>query len=73
MVSCLFVILYSNGHLFVKDRQLVDVCRSAVLLSQFLIILYWSEAKFGTLANIIILAGITLFYAHWRFHHYDWP
>lgn len=30
----------------------------AVLISQVLVILFWKDAKFGTIANIIILAVI---------------
>ncbi len=35
----------------------------AVLLSQFLIIQYWSDAKFGTILNLIILVSILLTYS----------
>ncbi|MDF9798637.1 hypothetical protein OKW21_003900 [Catalinimonas alkaloidigena] len=40
----------------------------ALLFSQGLIIFYWSDAKFGTLANIILLIGIVLSYSHWQFN-----
>lgn len=39
----------------------------AVVLSQLLIIVYWTDAKFGTIANLIILAPITLAYATFSF------
>lgn len=39
----------------------------AVLLSQLLIIIYWNDAKFGTIANVIILAPIVLAYATFSF------
>lgn len=32
----------------------------AILLSQILIIIHWKDAKFGTIANIIILVGIVI-------------
>jgi hypothetical protein len=41
---------------------------AAIAFSQILIILYWQEAKFGTIANIIILAGAVLGYAAWNFN-----
>ncbi|MCC6459104.1 MAG: hypothetical protein IT260_01460 [Saprospiraceae bacterium] len=38
----------------------------AVLLSQLLIIQGWQDAKFGTIANVLVLAGIVLGYAAWN-------
>lgn len=40
----------------------------ALLLSQVLIIAYWSDAKFGTVANVILLIGIVLSFSHWQFN-----
>ncbi|MCP1385317.1 DUF6544 family protein [Runella salmonicolor] len=40
----------------------------AVILSQALIFTNWQEAKFGTIANVIILAGVVLGYADWGFN-----
>ena len=39
----------------------------AVLLSQFLIILYWQDAKFGTIINLIIIASILIAYSSYDF------
>jgi hypothetical protein len=66
LVTCLLFFTATATFLLKKDSWWMFAV-PAVLLSQFLIILYWPEAKFGTLANIIVLAGITLFYAYWRF------
>jgi hypothetical protein len=38
-----------------------------VILSQFLIIVYWQDAKFGTILNVVILAGIIVVYSDWSF------
>lgn len=38
-----------------------------VVLSQFLIINFWSDAKFGTLANVIILLAVLLAYSSFSF------
>ncbi|MDC6390725.1 hypothetical protein PP182_18710 [Maribacter sp. PR1] len=35
----------------------------AVIISQFLIFNYWSDAKFGTIANLIILAAVVIAFA----------
>lgn len=34
------------------------ITATALLLSELLIIMYWQDAKYGTIANVIILAGI---------------
>ncbi|GEO07106.1 hypothetical protein AAE02nite_47700 [Adhaeribacter aerolatus] len=39
-----------------------------LVLSQALIIMYWPEAKFGTIANLIIAVGIILAYGSWNFN-----
>jgi hypothetical protein len=41
---------------------------AAVVLSQILIIFYWQEARFGTIANGLVLIGIILGYAAWNFN-----
>lgn len=39
----------------------------ALVLSQGLIFMAWRDAKFGTIANAIVLIGIALAFASWRF------
>tara|TARA_R110002072_G_scaffold58432_10_gene149042 strand:+ start:720 stop:1832 length:1113 start_codon:yes stop_codon:yes gene_type:complete len=39
----------------------------AVLISQFLIINYWSDSKFGTIANVFILLAIIIAYSSFSF------
>lgn len=39
----------------------------AVILSQLLIVLYWQDAKFGTLANLVILLATLPAYGKWQF------
>lgn len=41
---------------------------AALLLSQLLIVLYWQDAKFGAIANAILLIAIVLGIANWQFH-----
>lgn len=41
----------------------------AVFLSQFLVISYWSDAKFGTILNLIILASTVIAYSTFSFNH----
>ena len=42
---------------------------AAVILSQVLIILFWQDAKFGTIANIIILFSVIAGYGFWSFEN----
>src|SRR5690606_24708531 len=39
----------------------------SVILSQFLIIVYWQDAKFGTAPNLIILTASIIAFAFWNF------
>jgi hypothetical protein len=42
---------------------------AAVILSQVLIILFWQDGKFGTIANIIILLSVIAGYGFWSFEN----
>jgi hypothetical protein len=37
----------------------------ALVLSQVLIFMHWQDAKYGTIANMIILVGIVIGYGTW--------
>lgn len=41
---------------------------TAVLVSQFLIIVYWKDAKFGTLINIVVLISSLIGFANFSFN-----
>jgi hypothetical protein len=43
------------------------IAAAALVLSQVLIIMYWRDAKFGSIANAIVLAGVILGYGSWSF------
>ena len=42
---------------------------AAIILSQVLIILFWQDAKFGTIANIIVLLSVIAGYGFWSFEN----
>jgi hypothetical protein len=42
---------------------------AAIVLSQALVMLYWRDAKFGTIANILVLCGAVLGYGAWSFNN----
>jgi hypothetical protein len=44
------------------------IAAPALVLSQLLIIMYWQDAKYGTIANVIILVGIVIGYGAWSFN-----
>ncbi|PTM06752.1 MAG: hypothetical protein DA407_11385 [Bacteroidetes bacterium] len=53
--------------LFKKEWWFV-IAMAAVTLSQILIIVYWQEAKFGTIANVIILMISISAYGNYQFN-----
>jgi hypothetical protein len=40
----------------------------AIVVSQALIIAYWRDARFGTVANVVLALAIVVAYAGWQFH-----
>lgn len=40
----------------------------ALFLSQFLIIRFWHDARYGTLGNIVLILGLIIGYSTWSFH-----
>lgn len=60
------IIIHGFIHLmgFVKAFQLAV---PALVLSQSLIIIYWRDARYGTVADVIIIAGIVVGYGTWSF------
>lgn len=60
--------LLSGILFFIKKDWWWMIGAVTVLLSQSLIILYWQDAKFGTLANFIFLVAIILAYGSWSFN-----
>jgi hypothetical protein len=54
LLATLLFVVSAFGYLFYADWWTV-IAISAVVLSQILIILNWKDAKFGTIANLIIL------------------
>lgn len=42
---------------------------TAIVISQILIVMHWQDAKFGSIANVIILITCITGYAQWNFSH----
>jgi hypothetical protein len=67
LVATILFLLLVPLFLLQKDGWWV-LAIAAVILSQLLIIFSWRDAKFGTIANLIVLVVTILGYAGWRFH-----
>ncbi|MEQ1585650.1 MAG: DUF6544 family protein [Cyclobacteriaceae bacterium] len=68
LVATLLFIATSVLFLLTKDAWW-SVALISVLLSQVLVILYWQDAKYGTIANVIILLIAVPVWAQWRFEN----
>lgn len=55
--------------LFLQNRLLWIVLFTAVVLSQVLIAYSWHDAKFGTIANVLLLAVAISSFASWKYYH----
>lgn len=60
LLSAVVLLSISNNHWWIPASV-------AVLLSQGLIINTWQDAKFGTIANLLILLGIVIGIGSWHF------
>ncbi len=54
--------------LFLQSRLLWLVLIAAVVLSQVLIMYSWHDAKFGTIANVLLLAVAISSFASWKYY-----
>ncbi len=66
VVVCILFLIGALLFLFKKDSWWV-VALIALLISQILIIIHWQDARFGTLANAIILLGCLPALGAWNF------
>jgi hypothetical protein len=57
-----------TGFFFVFKKKWWVPAIIATIISQYLIIISWQDAKFGTIANIIILIIAVLRYTEWNFN-----
>lgn len=65
-ITCIFFLLSGNLFFF-KNEYWGWFGALAIILSQILIIVYWKDAKAGTIANIIILPAVIVSIAGWNF------
>ena len=64
-----FLILAISAIQFILDKDIWWMAAFVgIILSQILIILYWQDAKFGTIPNIIILLVAIIAFANWSFN-----
>jgi hypothetical protein len=67
IIACLLIIFSMILFLLNIDWWWI-IGAVSIVLSQMLIILYWQDAKFGTVANIILTAGVIIGYGIWSFN-----
>lgn len=68
LISTLLFIIYGILY-FTNNKYAWLIGFIAVAISQFLIILYWKDAVFGTLPNIVILFVSIVSYGHFSFQN----
>jgi hypothetical protein len=66
LISALLFIIAAAILLLKKDWWWM-IAVPALVLSQLLIIMYWQNARYGTIANVIILVGIVIGIGIWSF------
>lgn len=66
LITFLCFFIATVGFLLKKDWWWM-IASLGVIFSQILIIVYWQDAKAGTIANLIILPVIIVSYASWNF------
>lgn len=59
LISCLIFLITVIG-LFINQEWWVITALVGIIISQILIIIWWNDAKFGTIANLIILITLVL-------------
>jgi hypothetical protein len=67
LITALLFIIMAAIFLLKKDWWWM-MAVPALALSQLLVIMYWQDAKYGTIANVIILVGIIIGYGTWSFN-----
>lgn len=65
-MACLLFLASAAAFLFRSNGWWI-IAAVGLVVSQILIISVWQDAKFGTIANVIVLGGVLLGYGHWQF------
>lgn len=64
-----FLLLAASAFQFILDKDIWWIAALiGIILSQILIVVYWQDAKFGTIPNIIILLAAIIAFAVWSFN-----
>ena len=67
LITCLLLI--GAALTYIMQREWYWILASvALIISQLLIIIYWQDAKFGTIANVMILIAIIFSAGHMQFN-----
>jgi hypothetical protein len=66
LITTILFLIAAVLFLFHKDFWWL-IALAAVALSQYLVIIFWNEAKFGTIANFLIMIAVIVGFAQWKF------
>ena len=66
--AALLLLVVSAALFILKNDYWWMTAFAGVVLSQILIIIFWSDAKFGTIPNIIILLAAIVAFSNWSFN-----
>lgn len=67
LLACLLFIVSVATYLM-GERWWWIIAVAAIIVSQILIVIYWKDAKFGTVANVIVFVACILSYGTWSFN-----
>ena len=67
LAACVCFLLSGTAILLRKEWWWM-LATIAIILSQVLVIIYWKDARFGTVANILLLPVIIVSFANWSFN-----
>ncbi|MGE5431182.1 MAG: DUF6544 family protein [Syntrophomonadaceae bacterium] len=67
LITCLIFAVSAFSYLMEQDWWWIPAS-AGLVISQLLIITYWHDAKFGTIANVIILVMCLIAYGDWSFN-----
>lgn len=66
-MACAFLFILSAAAYVSRRDTWWVLALAGVTLSQYLVVVFWADAKFGTIPNLLILIAVLAAFPHWRF------
>ena len=67
-IAALLLLMHSTIMFIANNNLWWSAAFAGIIISQILIIIFWQDAKFGTIPNIIILLAAIIAFADWSFN-----